>query len=77
VFDQYLRTVRIPVLEYTYNNSTLRYRWNNCVKGFDMPLRIITDQAVWIYPTEEWKTIDVKTASFKVDPNFYVDSRKM
>ena len=40
VFDQYLRTVQIPVFSYSYDKKEkiLTYQWKNCVKGFDQPL---------------------------------------
>src|SRR6186713_715848 len=51
VFDQYLRSTAIPVLEYKENSSTLlSYRWTNCVKGFNMPLQVSVggQPEVWI-----------------------------
>jgi aminopeptidase N len=77
VFDQYLRTTYIPELDYKYNNGTLSYRWARCVDGFDMPLKIIADKEVWIKPTENWQTLSLNSSVFKIDPNFYVFSRKM
>jgi aminopeptidase N len=77
VFDQYLRTIQIPVLEYKLANGKLTYRWNNCVPGFDMPLRILTDTVTWIYPTTEWKVLNVSADQIQVDPNFYAGSRKL
>ena len=40
VFDQYLRTIQIPVFSYSYDKKEkiLTYQWKNCVKGFDQPL---------------------------------------
>ena len=40
VFDQYLRTVQIPVFSFSYDKKEkiLTYQWKNCVKGFDQPL---------------------------------------
>lgn len=39
-FDQYLRTVQIPTLSYSYdaNEKLLTYQWKNCVVGFKLPL---------------------------------------
>ena len=42
VFDQYLRTTKIPVLEYQLEGSRLSYRWSNVVPGFDMPVKATT-----------------------------------
>src|SRR5688572_1926281 len=38
VFDQYLRDVRIPLLETKIEKNKLTYRWNNVVNSFDMPI---------------------------------------
>ncbi len=40
IFDQYLRTTQIPVLEYSVNTdkTKLYYRYTNCVDGFNLPL---------------------------------------
>ncbi|WP_298476916.1 M1 family metallopeptidase [uncultured Maribacter sp.] len=78
-FDQYLRTAKIPKLQYTINGNTLKYRYTNVVSGFNMPLRIfIADKAIWIYPTENWNSKSFKEdiASFKTDSNFYINSTK-
>ena len=39
-FNQYLRDIRIPTLEYTFQDNTLKYRWTNIVAGFDMPVKV-------------------------------------
>src|SRR5450432_1075313 len=55
VFDQYLRTIKIPVFEYKTANGKLSYRWSNCVKGFDLPIKINCGAEHWLKPTEEWQ----------------------
>ena len=42
VFDQYLRTVQIPQLEFYLDNktNTVMARWTNSIEGFDLPLSI-------------------------------------
>lgn len=83
VFDQYLRTTMIPVLEYKIENSKLSYRWTSCVKGFDMPLKVtLKDQSFSsIYPTTNWKTTGLSSQinkdNFKADPNFYVKIKNL
>ncbi|MES2431287.1 MAG: M1 family metallopeptidase [Bacteroidota bacterium] len=80
VFDQYLRNTEIPVLEYKLNGHTLQYRWTNCVKGFDMPLKINFKGSRWIKPTEAWKTLSVYPEgdiNFAVDQNFYINTKKV
>jgi len=63
VFDQYLRTLQIPKLEFYFDaaHQNVSYRWTNCVKGFNLPLVLRSSSArVKIYPAEEWKTIKLK-----------------
>ncbi len=77
VFQQYLETTRIPVLEYRLEGTTLSYRWTNVVSGFDMPIRVtIADSSYGVIrPTEEWQTATVTLSNpgdFKVDRNYYV-----
>jgi aminopeptidase N len=80
VFDQYLRTTQIPVLEYRIDGSTLFYRWADVVPGFAMPVRLTISGAEFslVHPTETWQTTTVLLAhpeDFKVDPNYYVMAR--
>lgn len=82
VFDQYLRTAQIPVLEYRIDGDTLAYRWTNVVPGFDMPVRVSMGDggSTLIRPTEAWQTTTVQgidPASFTVDPDFYVEARQV
>jgi aminopeptidase N len=50
-FDQYLRDVRIPILEYYVKDKKLFYRWGNCVSGFRMPVKVtIGEKEHWLKP---------------------------
>lgn len=61
VFDQYLRTVKIPKLEYYQKNKTVFYRWTNCVDGFNLRLARPENKGnTIIYPTTSWKKLKVK-----------------
>jgi aminopeptidase N len=74
-FNQYLRDVRIPVFEYAVEGNELSFRWNNCVRGFNMPLKIyVSGKAMNITPTTEFSTVKIgkKNASVRVDENYYV-----
>jgi len=73
-FDQYLRDVRIPTLEYRFLNNRLIYRWGNAVGGFDMPLKVKIDgKEVWLKPRTRWSFMqDVPAATLEIDKNFYV-----
>jgi aminopeptidase N len=80
VFDQYLRDIRIPVFEYYIKDDKLAFRWNNCVQGFNMPLRIyVSSTRKDIVPTSKFNTIDLENedAVIKVDPNYYVGTLNM
>lgn len=81
IFDQYLRTNKVPVLEYKIKDNTLSYRWSNCVKGFDMPLIVAIDKKdQWIVPKEEWQTLSSRVnddATFSPDKNFYINVKKV
>jgi aminopeptidase N len=75
VFDQYLRDIRIPVFEYFVKGNSLSYRWNNCVSGFTMPLKIyVSGKEMIVKPTQFLNTIklDTENAIIKVDSNYYV-----
>ena len=74
-FDQYLRDIRIPVLEYRIYENSLFYRWSNIVDGFDMPVKLlINGQEQWLQPTGQWNRMNnlPYQMKVKVDPNFYV-----
>ncbi len=75
IFDQYLRTVKIPVLSYKLVNGLLNYRWENVVPGFDMPVRLAGDGDIWIHPTANWQPLPgYKT--LEPDALFYIETRK-
>ena len=79
-FDQYLRTVMIPILEYEVKGNQLRYRYNNIVKGFDMPLKInINGNEDWYYPSAAWKSkiYEKGIRSIQVNENFYVETKSI
>ena len=75
-FDQYLRTTMIPALEYRAEGKKLRYRWSNCVDGFDMPVKVLLDgKEQWLEPVAgKWKQQKMAGSlnSLVLDRNFYV-----
>jgi hypothetical protein len=77
VFDQYLRSIKIPTFEYKLADSTLDFHWTNVVPGFAMPVRVTTADSLWtlVRPAEAWSSTKVRLSSpaaFRVDENFYV-----
>lgn len=80
VFDQYVRTTKIPVLEYRIKKNKLSYRWTNCVKGFNMPLKVRIGGEHWIHPEEHWKKLKLKNkpgSGFSADRNFYIQTQPL
>lgn len=63
IFDQYLRTTKIPVLSFQSNGDVISYRWTNCVPGFNMPIKVYvgTSPEKWITPTTDWQTMRAAT----------------
>nr|WP_222611358.1 M1 family metallopeptidase [Winogradskyella echinorum] len=77
-FNQYLRTTKIPMLEYKIENGELTYRWTEIVDGFDMPIQIEIDgKSEWLFPKAKWQTKKIKTDAIKIDRDFYVNSKKL
>ena len=78
VFDQYLRTTKIPTLLYHIKGGKLSYRWSDTIEGFDMPVKVTLkpDTFTLISPGKEWKTVNIDSvteADFKADPNFCIN----
>jgi aminopeptidase N len=77
-FDQYLRDIRIPNLEYSISNGLLTYRWTNVIDNFTMPLEIeVLGENIWIYPTTKKKSIEINSDRIKIDRDYYVKSTKI
>lgn len=80
VFDQYLRTTKIPVLEYKISGNKLHFRWTNCVNDFAMPVKT-AGSATWLKPTTQWNTADlqpdVANNGLAIDKNFYITVSKV
>jgi len=65
-FDQYLYTRTCPELqwEYTYNEekrkNELYYRWTNAIKGFTIPIKVITDsETIFIHPETTTQKVEM------------------
>ena len=80
VFDQYLRDIRIPTLEYSYKGNTLKYRWTNTLDGFDMPLKVfLNGTEILLKPKNEWSELKnpIKVEKIGIDNDFYVMSKNV
>lgn len=77
IFNQYLRTTKIPTFEYFFKDGYLQYRWSNCVEKFDMPLLITVNGAEkWLKPTPDWKKEKMEketSMTLTVNKDFYVN----
>lgn len=76
-FDQYLRDIRVPILEYIVGKNGMQFHWTNCIQAFNMPVRVIINGIpTWIKPTTDWRALTglPDNATVAVDPNFYVAS---
>jgi aminopeptidase N len=77
IFEQYLRTTQIPTFSYSFQNGIFKYRWENCIEDFSMPVKISFDgkSNEFIFPSTQWQTNKVSTNNtkyFQVDRNFYI-----
>lgn len=76
VFNQYLRTTKIPVLEYSQDGNILKFRYTETVKDLDLPLRINDSQT--IAPTQEWQTVALNNPEpVRFNKNYYVEYRQI
>jgi len=77
-FNQYLRDIRLPTLEYTFQDNILKYRWTNIVSGFDMPVKVaLNGTEVTLNPKAEWSEFTnlSKIEKVEVNKDFYVLSK--
>jgi aminopeptidase N len=79
VFDQYLRTVKIPLLRYAVDGESVSFSYERVVPGFAMPIRVaINGKEVALTPNEVRQTLvfpeDIKT--FEVNRNFYIEAKR-
>ncbi len=77
VFDQYLRTTKIPELDCWIDGKKLSFKYTRVVPGFAMPVRVfINNKAVTITPNETMQTLtlpeEIKT--LLTDRNFYIET---
>ncbi|MDQ1096432.1 MULTISPECIES: M1 family metallopeptidase [Chryseobacterium] len=76
VFNQYLRTTKVPVLEYAQKGEELKFRYTNTIKNFRLPIR--TDSGQTINPTEDWQTVKLNSGTpVSFDKNYYIDYKKV
>lgn len=80
VFDQYLRTTKIPLLQYKIDGKNLSFKYERVVDGFAMPLRVeINGKEIEIKPNQTMQamTLPEEIKTFVVNRNFYVETEKI
>lgn len=81
LFDQYLRSTKVPVLEWGVKDKQLVARWTNCIPGFTMRVGlVINERPVDTTIGTEWRTLStgkVKKAGVQIDRNWYATARKL
>jgi aminopeptidase N len=75
LFDQYLRSTKIPILEYKLLEGRLDFRYTNCVEDFNMPLKITANKEYMIQPTTQWQSIvlEGQPKTISIDRNMYIE----
>ena len=79
-WQQYLRTVMIPKLEYKLEGKEVRFRYTEIIEKFDMPVMVLVNgKEEWIFPKAEWstKSFDTPITTFSVKPDFYITSEEI
>lgn len=81
IFDQYLRTTKVPVLEYYFSadKKKLFYRYTNCVDGFNLPVWLpsATGTVLLAPESNKWNEKELKgdPSSYdiaSIEKNFYL-----
>ena len=82
IFDQYLRNLQIPVLQWKYDGGQLQAKWAKCIQDFAMPIRFTDAEGKSNIINPNAKTwVAVKTtlnaAADFWDKNYYVMYEKV
>lgn len=78
VFDQYLRDIRIPQLEYSVAAGVLRYRFRNTVPLFSVPVVALVDHVPQrLMPTAAWQKLRLpnKKAAVTIEPGLLIETK--
>ena len=80
IFDQYLRTVKVPIIKFRKDGAKLQYQYDHVIADFAMPLKVIVNGTPqWLTPTAKRQTItfDKPIMDFEIDRNFYVIAKQI
>ena len=77
-FNQYLRDIRIPTLEYSIQKNKLSYQWTNVVESFEMPIEIeVNGKTQWLYPTTVLQKTKIDASEISIDRDYYIDHKQL
>ena len=79
-WQQYLRTTKVPKIEYKIAGNKLQFRYVDIIENFDMPvIAIVNGKEEWIFPKADWKTKEFLTQikDVVIKKDFYVYSEKL
>lgn len=84
VFDQYLRTTQIPVLQWSVNQGMIKAIFINCIPGFQMAVKLPVEPGKYQMVTVGSQkgvaaktTLSASAIANAWDKNFYVDYKEM
>jgi aminopeptidase N len=75
IFDQYLRTTKIPVVAFSESNGKVSYKYEETVPGFNLPVDIeINGKTKRIWPGADAKILegDAKLSEIKVRTDYFL-----
>ena len=76
IFNQYLRTIKIPTLEYKQTGNQLTYKWTNAIPGLKLPIRLADGQE--LTPTEQSQTTTLKSEKpVEFNKNYYIEVKQI
>ena len=76
-FNQYLRTIKIPILEYKLSDKGMEYRYQNVVANFYLPIKInVLKQSILIEPEQYWKTL-LGAQKISFNENYYIEYKEV
>jgi aminopeptidase N len=76
IFDQYLRSTTIPVLEYQQTQGQIKFRFQNCIDQFQMPVRWGEQQLTLSTQWTTWPGNPDKDVQL-LDGNYYWTLRRV
>lgn len=79
-WNQYLRTTKIPKVEYAKDGKLLKFRYTDILNNFKMPvIAVVNGKEEWIDPSANWqtKTFATPVESVEIKQDFYVNSEEV